>query len=111
MFKHEDGNQDNGVSITCTLEKTNLELGQGSHMIKAIHPYAEGQAFNVYVGSQMTKNEAVTWEGPYAFDPSTDRRVTCRVTGRYHSIRFTSTADVAWSLSGYGIEYESAGKR
>ncbi|GAF91007.1 unnamed protein product, partial [marine sediment metagenome] len=25
MFKWEDGNQDNGVDITCTLEKTNLE--------------------------------------------------------------------------------------
>jgi len=111
LFKHGSTNTDDASAITCTLEKTNIELGQGSHMIKAIHPYAEGQSFNVYIGYQDTKNASVTWDGPHSFDPSSDRRVNCRVTGRYHSVKFESITDVAWSISGYGIEYESSGIR
>jgi hypothetical protein len=111
MFKHESGNQDDGVDVACVLEKTNIELGQGSHMIKAVHPYAEGQSFSVYVGYQNTKNAAVTWDGPFTFDPLTDRRVNCRVVGRYHAVKFCSTDDVAWTISAYGIEYEAAGLR
>jgi hypothetical protein len=94
-------------------ERTGLDIGNTSdlHTINAIYPTAEGDEFNIYVGSQMRANDDVTWEGPYSFDPSTDRKIDCRVTGVLHAIRFESTADVSWAVSSYGVDYKYSGRR
>jgi hypothetical protein len=113
MYKFDSGNQFDGVNASCIAERINLNLGSNSdlHTVTRIYPNVEGDAVNIYVGSQMFPNDSVTWEGPYAFDPSTDKKIDCRVTGVFHGIKFQSEANVSWGASGYLAEYYFAGKR
>ena len=113
LYKHGDGNQFSGVNATCTLERTGMSLGENEYRvhINRIYPHASGGAFDFYIGTQNSPNSSVTWEGPYSFDPSTDYKIDVSSTGMLHSVRFTSTSDVKWSLTGYDIAYKPAGKR
>ena len=70
----------------------------------------DGGPVNVYVGRQMSPNESTTWEGPFSFDPSTDYKINCRVTGRLLGIKVESTADVAWRLNSYDMDVVPAGR-
>ena len=70
----------------------------------------EGGPVNIYVGKQMSVNEATTWEGPFAFDPSTDYKIDCRVTGRLLGFKVESTTDVDWRLNSYDMDVVPAGK-
>jgi len=113
LYQFEDGNQFDEVNAYCMCERTSLDIGESSdfHTINAIYPDIEGGAVDIYVGSQQRINDTVTWEGPYSFDPSTQRKIDCRVTGNLHSIRFESTANRSWSLSSYEVDFRKAGKR
>jgi hypothetical protein len=109
LYQMDDGNQFGGVNATCYVERTGLDIGQGIHTVTGIHPMVEGGSVNVYVGSHMTPNGSVTWSGPFSFDPSSDYKVDCLVTGRYHAIRFKSSSDVQWAINSYSVDYEYAG--
>jgi hypothetical protein len=114
LYQFEDGNQFDGVDAYCMCERTGLDIGDTSdlHTINAIYPNIESTgSVDVYVGSQMHVNDTVTWEGPYSYDPSTDKKIDCRVTGDLHSIRFESTDNISWGLSAYGVDFRKAGKR
>lgn len=113
FYKLEDGNQFDGVDAQVIVERVGLDVGNTSdvHLVKTIYPYIEGNALDIYVGSQMSPNEAIDWSGPYSFDPSTDYKVDVRKTGRLHSIRFTSQGNVQWGLSGFGVDVELVGRR
>lgn len=112
-YKFEDGNQFAGSNAACKIERVGLDLGHSGdyHMVTRIYPYIEGQSVNVYIGSQSSPNGGVDWDGPYSFDPSTDYKIDVRKSGRLHSIRFQSEANVQWALTGYALDYEYAGKR
>jgi hypothetical protein len=113
MYLFDDGNQSDGVNTSCIAERTGLNIGDNSdlHTVTRIYPNVEGDSVNVYIGSQMFPNDSVTYEGPYAFNPSTDRKVDCRVTGVIHAVKFQSEADVSWGIDSYEFEYKYAGKR
>ena len=113
LYKFEDGNQLAGSNAMVTIERIGLDIGNTTdvHLVKTIYPYIEGGSVNIHIGSQMSPNDSVSWDGPYAFDPSTDYKVDVRKTGRLHAIRFTSTANVQWALRGYGLEVELVGTR
>lgn len=72
---------------------------------------AEGNSFNVYIGSQSSPNSSVDWDGPYAFDPSSDYKIDVRKTGRLHSIRFASEANVQWAVTGFALDVKKVGTR
>jgi hypothetical protein len=114
LFQFEDGNQMDGVNTHCAAERTGLDLGNSSdlHTVVAIYPYIDGSGpVNVSVGGQMTPGGVVEWADPVSFNPSTDVKVDVLVTGVMHGIKFESTDDIYWALSGYGVEYEYAGGR
>ena len=70
-----------------------------------------GGKVNVYVAKQMFPEDAVTWAGPYEFNPDEQSKVSCTVSGRYYGIKIESNTDVDWNLSGVGFEVEDAGSR
>ena len=59
----------------------------------------------------MAPGDAVDYGAAVAFTPGTDRKVDVRSTGNFAAIKFESTGDQEWSLSGYDIEYVPVGKR
>ena len=111
----EDTEQFDGINMTSNIERTGLALGGSEqvNLITRIWPRMEtsptGSPVNIYVGSQMTTADTVTWNGPYLFDPSTQQYVDCLVSARYHGIRFESTTNISWKLNSYDIEYEPMG--
>jgi len=113
IYQFDDGTQFGGVNPTCFIERTGIDIGNTDdiHTVTRIYPLVEGDSVQVSVGSQMTPNASVNWSSPVTFDPSTDYKIDCLVTGRFHSIRFKSTDGGDWSVSGYGVEYEYSGSQ
>ena len=66
---------------------------------------------NIYVGSQMSTEEGISWKTPVQFTPNTQSKVSVRATGKMYAVKFESTGDLDWELDGYSIEVEDAGNR
>lgn len=114
-----------GQAFNSTLERTGLALiGQGPNgpivdqtvmkFCRAVYPdiYIPGGqgSIEVYVGSQNSPSDTVTWSGPHTFNPLTDVKVDCTVSGRYLGVKFSSTQDFHWECGGYKLDLEGGGK-
>jgi hypothetical protein len=71
---------------------------------------------NVYVGGQMTTEDGIIWNAdtggtPYLFNPNTQSKVSCRVTGKFFGVKFESTSDIDWKLHGVEFEIAPRGRR
>jgi hypothetical protein len=119
MYRNNTGHTEDGTDMTSFIERTGLSMdaqGQPNHaMVKqvtSVWPKMSGSSsVNVYVGSQMSTEDTVTWEGPYTFDPDTQSKVPVRVTGKYIGVKFESTGDQTWRLDGYSLDVQNAGIR
>jgi hypothetical protein len=111
VYKFEDGRLFAGVSPRCTIERDGIKLAEYHSMATEVHPFIEGDSVDVYVGATDSINGTYSWEGPYTFDPGADHKIDCRVSGKYHSVRFETTESNGWAISGYHIEHKPAGKR
>lgn len=113
LYLFDDTEKFDGTGMTSYIERTGLSLtgSQSVNLVTRIWPRMEttptDTTVNVYVGSQMTAADTIVWNGPYAFNPSTQQYVDCLVSARYHGIRFESTGDISWKLNGYDIEFET----
>jgi hypothetical protein len=107
--------------MTAYIERTGLTIDeQGANnqsMVKrvtAVYPkmsVSSDNTVNVYVGHQMSTEEAITWEGPITFNPNTQSKVPFNVTGKYIGVKFESTGDETWRLDGYALDIKNAGTR
>ena len=122
IFKDNSGNTEDGSNMTSYIARTGIALTQdGSYdqsqvkYVRAVWPRMQvsgsGGKVNVYVAKQMYPEDAVTWAGPYEFNPDEQSKVSCTVSGRYYGIKIESDTDVDWNLSGVGFEVEDAGSR
>ena len=71
---------------------------------------------NVYVGSQMSTDGSIEWNpatggAPYVFNPNTQSKISCRMSGKYFGVRFESTGDLDWKLHSLAFEVKPKGKR
>jgi hypothetical protein len=66
---------------------------------------------NFYIGHQMSTEEAITWEGPVLFNPNSQSKVSCRVTGKFFGVKIESAGDFDWKLHGLAFEVQPRGKR
>ena len=114
-----------GTVFTTKFEREGLAIaGQGADgalqvdptlqkFIRSVYPKVEvatGAIVNVYVGSQNRVEEAVTWYGPFAFKPSSGQiKIDCRVNGKLISVRFESTGDTSFEMTGYHLDMEIIG--
>ena len=124
LFRNEAGNQEDTTDMNSYIQRTGLtmdEQGQPDQsMVKRIsavwpkmkvNPDSSSDTVNIYVGHQMSTEEAITWEGPYTFNPDTQSKVPVRVTGKYIGVKFESTTDTTWQLNGYSLDIKNAGNR
>jgi len=121
LFRDGSGNQEDTTDMTAFIERTGLSMtAQGSpdqstvKRIKAVWPKMEvlnQDTVSIYVGTQMSTEEAVSWKGPFTFNPDTMSKVSCRATGKFYGVKIESTADTHWKLSGLAFEVEDAGRR
>ena len=108
--------------MTSYIERTGMSItAQGQpdqttvKRIKAIYPKMEvsgtTNTVNVYVGTQMSTEEAVSWTSAYTFNPDTQSKISVRAAGKLYGVKFESTGDFDWRLDGYSIELDDAGRR
>jgi hypothetical protein len=121
LFKDNDGNTEDGTNMRSYIERTGISLSEDGtpdqsqvKYIRAVWPKMEVSGtgkVDVWVAKQMFPEEAVTWAGPYEFNPNSQSKVSCTVSGRYYGIRVESSNNVDWTLNGLGFEIEDAGYR
>ena len=121
IYRDNAGNKADTSNMTSYIQRTGLILdaqGQPNQsMVKrvtAVYPMMSASTdstVNVYVGHQMSTEEAITWQGPTTFNPATQSKVSCNVTGKYIGGKFESTGDQTWRLDGYTLDVKNAGDR
>ena len=118
----QDGTFDGG-EITASCERIGLpiafpdRLGQPQDneavkLVTEIWPRIQtsgSQLINIWVGTQMQRDDGVQWHGPYPFDPTTMRKVNPLASGKIISIKFESTGTAHWKLFGYDLEVKKIG--
>ena len=122
LYRNASGNQEVTTDMTSYIERTGLSNTSQNQpdqttvkRIKAIWPKMEvsgsDNTVNVYVGTQMSTEEAVTWTSAYTFNPDTQSKVSVRASGKLYGVKFESTGDFDWRLDSYAIELDDAGRR
>jgi len=121
LYRDDRGNQEDGTNMTAYIERTGYDLGDPSSQkfVSAIWPKLEvsgNNNINVYVGTQMSTEEGITWNAdtggtPYLFNPNSQSKVSCRATGKFFGVKFESTSDIDWKLHGIEFEVTQRGRR
>jgi hypothetical protein len=116
VYRDNFGNKKDTANMTSYVERTGLDLNnpQSVKFVSAVYPQIDvsgDNTVNVYVGRQMAPEDAVTWEGPILFNPNTQSKVSCRVSGKYFGIKVESTSDIDWKLHGVAFEVQERGIR
>ena len=121
LYRDDRGNQEDGTNMTAYIERTGYDLGDPSSQkfVSAIWPKLEvsgDNTINVYIGTQMSTEEGITWNAdtggtPYLFNPNTQSKVSCRATGKFFGVKFESTSDIDWKLHGVEFEVTPRGRR
>ena len=86
------GNKEDTTNMTAFIERTGLTFTAQNNpdqstvkRIKAIWPkmtITNSDTVDFYVGTQMSTEEGVSWKGPFAFNPDTQSKVSCRASGK-----------------------------
>ncbi|MEK9819843.1 MAG: hypothetical protein VW443_09695 [Pseudomonadales bacterium] len=116
FYQTHSGEKADTEDMFSWVERTGYDLGDpgGVKFVRAVYPKMEVQGTNtvdVYVCGQMSPDSPVAWEGPYPFNPDTQSKVSCRVSGKYFGVKFQTTGDFTWRLHGYEFDMEQAGRR
>ena len=102
--------------MTSYIERSGYDLGDPAQVkfVSAVYPEMEVSGDNeveVFVGHQMSTDGGITWEGPIAFNPNSQSKVSCRVSGKYFGVRIRSTTDVDWKLHSLAFDVKPRGRR
>jgi len=116
IFRDNKGNKEDTATMSAYIERSGYDLGdpQSVKFISAVYPQIEvsgNNTVNVYIGRQMSTEEGITWEGPVAFNPNSQSKVSCRVSGKYFGIKVESDSDIDWKLHGLAFEVQKKGLR
>ena len=121
LYRNNTGNTEDGDNMTSYVERTGLSMDEQGQLNQAMVKHVTSvwpkmsvsgaTTVNVYVGSQMSTEGSITWEGPYTFNPDSQSKVPVRVTGKYIGVKFESTGDQTWRLDGYSLDVSNAGVR
>ena len=116
FYRDNAGNKEDTSNMTSYVERSGYDLGdsQSVKFVSAVYPQIEvsgDNTVNVYIGRQMSTEDAITWEGPVAFNPNSQSKVSCRVSGKYFGVKVESTTDIDWRLHGVSFEVKQSGTR
>ncbi len=115
LYRGDFGQQFSGENFISTVERKGLTLDGNNNTVKQVRkitPRVKGTgSVNILVGSSMSPNGTYTFGSPQSFDPNSQNKVDCRVTGKFIAIRFQHTSNSEFELNGYDLEYEVLGER
>jgi len=109
-------NQFDSSHYTSYVERTGIHLDDPSliKLVKKVHLNMDktGDAsgnVEIMVGASNTPEGAVTWAGPYSFDPETQNKIDTLVSGKYLALRIQSSTNVGWRLNSYAMDVANNG--
>jgi len=116
IYRDDEGNTEDGTNMTSYIQRSGYDMNDPSSVkfVSAVYPQVSVSGDNsvdVYVGHQMSTEQGITWEGPTSFNPNTQTKVSCRVTGKYFGVKIESSGDFDWKLHGLAFEVQPRGKR
>lgn len=124
FLQADTGNQFSGVNFRAYVERTSLPLGgqntkgelvvNEQNWIKITELWCQitgtsGDVVTIYVGTQDSVNDAVTWGAAESWIIGTTNFIPMLRTGRLVSIRFESTTDANWEVQRYGFNMKAVG--
>jgi hypothetical protein len=116
-YRTNAGNTEDGTLMTSYVERTGIDLGDPSSVkfVSAIWPkvWTTGSdtVLKVWLASQMSTEESVTWEGPVLFNPNIMSKISVRTSAKLFGIKFESDGDFDWGVSGIEYEVVPSGRR
>ena len=116
LFRDRIGQMADVNDMYSYVERTGIDFGDPSAVkhLRAVWPKIETfgtEPIMVYTGYQMATDNPVTWDGPYIFDPDKQSKISTRTTGKFLGVRFETSKDMSWTITGLELEYEMAGRR
>ena len=121
VYRDNSGFKEDTSLMNSYVERTGLSMnsqGQPDYTtvkrITAIYPKMNidsTNTINVYLGTQMSTEEGITWGSAVAFNPDSQAKVSVRGSGKYYAVKFESDANMDWKLDGYALEVQDAGNR
>lgn len=116
IYRDSYGNKEDENNMHSFIERTGYDLGDPSTVkfVRALYPKMQvsgGQSVNIYVGSQMSTEESIVWSAPIQFNPDTQSKVSCRVSGKYFGFKIESSDDIDWAIQGLSFDVEQSGDR
>ena len=121
LEKLDTMNQRIGVNYTAYVERTGLDLmgidrygnlvrdKDQRKLIRGLWIYASGAPFLVEVATQLEIDGPVAWSAPQTFTPGVDEKVDFAAHCRLYGVRFSSSSDSYWEISGYAVDVEPLG--
>ena len=121
----DQGFTNNGENFTAFVERTGLTVSgvdrnnnpivdaTAVKLVTQIWPkirVQNGSTINIYCGASQTPEGNVMWQGPQAFNPSTDLYAEFDVEGPYLAVRFEKTDGTLFKLDEYGLEVTVIGR-
>jgi hypothetical protein len=105
-----------GEPMMAEVERTGLDLGDPGSVkkVNALWPRISttgDTSVQIYVCGQMSPDDTPKWEGPYNFQPNTQSKISCRVTGKYFGWKIQSSGYLKWECHGVSFNVEPAGQR
>lgn len=115
IWAMESGAAFNGVNPTCILERTGIAFDAPDVVktIKSITPRIEaspGTVLSFQLGASMDAEVAPTWGAAVPYTVGTTRKVDSFATGRFLSLRITSTSAALWRLKSFDCDVQAHGR-
>ena len=115
LYRGDFGQQFDAQNYISTLERKGLTLDGNNNTVKQVRkitPRIKGTGtVNISVGSSMSPNGTYTFAAAQSFDPNSQNKVDCRITGKFIAVRFQHTSNTEFEVNGYDMEYEVLGER
>lgn len=103
-----------GVAPNAVLERTGLTL-DAPDMVKTIRSIvpridaATGTVLSIQVGASMDAETLPIWGGAVPYTVGTTRKADCFASGRFLSVRFSSSSEQVWRLKSYDLDVVQRG--
>jgi hypothetical protein len=105
-----------GEKMEAEIERTGLDLGDPGSVkrVNAVWPRISttgDTTVDIYLCGTMSPDDPPDWGEKIVFDPRTQSKVSCRITGKYFGWKIKSSGHMKWECHGVEFNVEPGGQR
>jgi hypothetical protein len=112
----EQSNSFAGAAVAAVLERKHIALGGDTDAVKtirSIRPRIDGPVGSVVqieIGASMDAETAPVYAEPISYVLGSTLKADTFASGRFHSVRFSSSGVAPWRIKSYDIDYITQGR-